>query len=355
MMGLTLICSNIPPFYKSAFLRLAWIQFFKHSPINFRRVASVPQGLNPKGLGLFASGLIALGRLKEAERLLSKLSDLRSSGYSGISWGYNFPWQAKAFYVPAGKPNAIATIFIAHAFLDYFEKAGAREAFDNARGCCDFILDNLILHDDRESLCFGYIPGEEARVHNVNMLAAALLGRVYSHLEDPVLLDRSKKAMVYSMRALPADSFWPYGELPHHRFIDNFHTGFNLVALRQWMDCTGEMIWEEQLKETYHKYLDVFWLETGCPKYFDNRVYPVDIHCAAQGIVTCLRLGGYHPDSRDTAEKMANWAISNMQDDDGFFYYQKTRWFTNKIPYMRWSQAWMFYALSLYLAHADNN
>ena len=29
------------------------------------------------------------------------------------------------------------------------------------------------------------------------------------------------------------------------------------------------------------------------------------------------------------------------------FYYQKTKWHTTKIPYIRWSQAWMFYALSL--------
>jgi hypothetical protein len=47
------------------------------------------------------------------------------------------------------------------------------------------------------------------------------------------------------------------------------------------------------------------------------------------------------------ARKIAGWAIANMQDEKGYFYYQKGRWITNKIPYIRWSQAWMFYALSL--------
>jgi len=32
------------PFYRSKLLRLAWIQFFKHSPINFRKFTFVPRG-----------------------------------------------------------------------------------------------------------------------------------------------------------------------------------------------------------------------------------------------------------------------------------------------------------------------
>ena len=33
-------------------------------------------------------------------------------------------------------------------------------------------------------------------------------------------------------------------------------------------------------------------------------------------------------------------------DERGFFYYQKRRFYTVKKPYMRWSQAWMLYALA---------
>jgi len=42
-----------------------------------------------------------------------------------------------------------------------------------------------------------------------------------------------------------------------------------------------------------------------------------------------------------------------MQDIEGFFYYQKWKWYTNKIPYIRWSQAWMFYALAYLIAEGD--
>lgn len=33
----------------------------------------------------------------------------------------------------------------------------------------------------------------------------------------------------------------------------------------------------------------------------------------------------------------------------GYFNYQITKWYRNSIPYMRWSKAWMLWALSEYI------
>jgi len=293
------------------------------------------------------------------------------SGYYGTSWGYNFDWQARAFYVPAGTPNIVTTVFVANSFLDYVEAermvqtVEGREPRANnnalnkqslledclhiAQLCCEFILHEVVLFEDEKTLCFSYIPGEQARVHNANMLGAAFLARVYSLTRNSEYYEKSKKAMAYSVAALNEDYSWPYGELHHHQFIDNFHTGYNLVALKEWMDYTGDNTWKEELKNGYRYFLDTFWLDNGCPKYYHNSLYPIDIHCSAQGIVTCLKLKDYDKRSVPMSEKIAHWAINNMQDKEGYFYYQKTRWYTNTIPYMRWSQAWMFYSLA-YLA-----
>jgi hypothetical protein len=361
--GLNSNIFKLSPFYRSQILRLAWIQLFKRSFINFRRIAFVPKGYNAKGLALFASGFVSMDKLEEAELLMNQLKGLVCSGYEGTCWGYNFDWQARAFYVPIGKPNIVTTVFVANAFLDYAEakskkqKAKSKKELDImkiAEGACEFILKELVLFEDEEKPCFGYIPGEQARVHNANMLGAALLARVYSHTKNADYYEKSKKAMAYSIKALNPDYSWPYGELPHHQFIDNFHTGYNLVALKEWMDYTGNNTWKEELGNAYKYFLDTFWLGDGCPKYYRNSLYPVDIHCSAQGIVTCLKLKDYDNRSVPMAKKIAKWAINNMQDKEGFFYYQKTRWYTNKIPYIRWSQAWMFYALSK-LSHECQN
>jgi peptidoglycan/xylan/chitin deacetylase (PgdA/CDA1 family) len=334
------------PFYRSKLLRLAWIQFFKRSPVNFRRLAFVPQGSNPKGLALFAMSFMAVDNMPEAKVLLDRLQGMKCEGYDGISWGYNFAWQARAFYVPKGKPTMVTTVFVANAFLDYYDITGDIEALGIAINCCEFILHNLVLFEEEEKLCFGYIPREEARIHNANMLGAALLGRVYSYTFRPELLEKSRKAMQYSLDALNKDFSWPYGELHHHQFIDNFHTGFIRVALKDWMDACDEYKWEDKLQNAYRYFLDNFWQQDGCPKYYHNALYPIDIHCSAQGMVTCERLKDYDSRSMDMAYKIGRWAITNMHDRAGYFYYQKTKFFTNTIPYIRWSQAWMMYGLS---------
>lgn len=321
-------------------------------------MALVPKGYNAKGLALFASGFIADGRMENAKSLLAKLEDMKCVGFAGASWGYNFDWQARAFYVPVGTPNMVTTVFVANAFLDYISAdytdctdSMKKEYLDLAVEACEFILNELILFEDEKLLCFGYIPGERARVHNANMLGAALLARVYSFTKNQNYLEKSKKAMAYSIAAMNNDYSWPYGELFHHQFIDNFHTGFNLVALNDWMKYTSYRRWENELKHAYKYFLGTFWLENGCPKYYHNSLYPIDIHCSAQGIVTCVKLKEYDERSILMAERIAEWAIEHMQDKKGYFYYQKKRWYTNKIPYIRWSQAWMFYALSKLLSH----
>ena len=84
--------------------------------------------------------------------------------------------------------------------------------------CCRFILQELIVFENSETLCFGYIPGEEARVYNASMLGAALLGRVYAINPNQEYLEKSSKAMKYAVDALNPDYSWPYGERSHHGF-----------------------------------------------------------------------------------------------------------------------------------------
>jgi hypothetical protein len=335
------------PLFKSKFLRLAWTQSFKRSPINFRALTFVPKGMNPKGLALFASGLVNSGNYNEAKALLDKLKTLKCSGYSEACWGYNFDWQSRGHLTTLGTPNIVTTVFVANAFFDYFEKTNEEESLEIAQSACQFFVNNLILFEDENSLCFGYMPGSDSRVHNVNMLGAALLGRIYGITKDKSHLEMSRKAMSYTVNRMNKDGSWFYGENHHQSFIDNFHTGFNLVSLNNWMNSTDVNLWEEELQKAYQYFLRTFWMEDGCPKYYHDSLYPIDIHCSAQGIITCLNMQKHDVKSLDLARKIYLWAVNNMQDDKGYFYYQKKRLYTNKISYMRWSQAWMFYALSM--------
>ena len=46
------------------------------------------------------------------------------------------------------------------------------------------------------------------------------------------------------------------------------------------------------------------------------------------------------------AETIAAWTSRNLRDSRGFFYYQRRRFYTVRTPFIRWTQAWMLYALA---------
>ena len=52
---------------------------------------------------------------------------------------------------------------------------------------------------------------------------------------------------------------------------------------------------------------------------------------------------------KEIAEKVIDWTIRNMQDRKGYFYYQLKPGISSKISYMRWSNAFIFNAMSHYL------
>jgi hypothetical protein len=88
-------------------------------------------------------------------------------------------------------------------------------------------------------------------------------------------------------------------------------------------------------------------LPDGTPKYYHDRIYPVDIHCPAQLPVNVYHAGLYD-EYKDLVDRVLSWTIEHMQDKKGYFYFQLKKGISSKIPHMRWSQAFMFYALSYY-------
>ena len=78
-------------------------------------------------------------------------------------------------------------------------------------------------------------------------------------------------------------------------------------------------------------------------------MYPLDVHSAAQSVITLTELRDLGPDDFALAARVLTWTVRNLWDERGYFYYQKRAIGTVRIPYMRWSQAWMLRALSAFL------
>lgn len=339
--------------FKGRWFRLGFAQLVKRFPLNLRGLLGVSKGLNPKGLSLFLNGCLTLYRLtgREEYHLLSRhflqlLRELSCRGYSGHCWGYNFDWQSRYFFLPRGTPTAVNTVFVANALLNLYEALEEEEALQMARSACDFLLCDLHRWEREEEICFSYTPLDSLRVYNANILAAQLLCRVHSLGDDRPLLEVAQKAIHFVIRNQNQNGSWFYGKQDSQNWVDGHHTGFILVALHDIITFTENTQLTAHLKAGLAFYRRRLFRPEGIPKYYPNRFFPIDIHCAAQGIITFVRLRGMDQGHLAFAHRMARWTIQNMQDRDGHFYYQRGRFLTNKIPYIRWGQAWMFYALS---------
>jgi hypothetical protein len=298
--------------------------------------------------------MTALDRSMALERdfqfLTRSLASLRNDGYEEACWGYNFDWQSRAFFAPAGTPNVVCTAFAGQAYLDWFQRTGNEYAFEMAVSSCRFLLDRINRTRSSNGFCFSYTPLDKSRVHNVNLLAAELLARAHSFEPNEEFRDAALGAAGFTLSMQRDDGSWPYGESAAQRWIDSFHTGFVLVSLDNLSRDLGGSLWGSSIERGFDFYRERFFLADCTPKYYHDKLYPIDVHSAAQAVITFLEMDRRFAGSTAMATGAMKWAVENLQSPRGYFYYRRGRLYTNKIPYIRWAQCWMLYALSLYLS-----
>jgi hypothetical protein len=341
------------PLSQSRNARLIWTQIVKRSPADFRNVIRVPAERNAKGIALFTLAQLASHRrLRTAEsesstrNFISGLLSMKIDGYSGACWGYNFDWQSRNFFAPRGTPTIVPTAFAARALIEAGQDL--QDLHHEARSVVEFILKDLPRTVDTESeVCFSYAPNTNTRIFNASLLAAEVLASVGNQTGEKPLLDLADRAARYVVNNQQPDGSWLYGTDPEQSWIDNFHTAYLLFSLKRIIDISSRKDeFQPALARGYQYWKSTFFLADGWPKYYDHDLYPADAHAAASAIVTFLECRELDSDALRLAQQVATWTIKNLRDSRGFFYYQRRRFYTVRKPYMRWTQAWMLYALS---------
>lgn len=367
------VANALLPLKHSAILRLCIIQGFKRCPVNLRRIAMVPKEHNAKGIGLFLQGYCNLYKMIEkkgvafkelgttdevlrkirylADLLLQMRSDKMFPGeFHGACWGYNFDWQARRLFLfPAHTPTVVATNFCATALMEAYEVTHDKRYLKVALSAARFIIEDLHRSEYKDGFLFSYskLPGNDT-VFNASILGSRLLSYCYKYTGNETYKQLARKSIVACCAGQEEDGSWRYGMLPVQKWRDSFHTGYNLDGLIAYQENTGDNSFDENIAKGFDYYINHFFLDDGTPKYYDNQTYPIDIHCPGQLFVTLSRLHKFGA-FRQTATKVLQWTIDNMQDPNGYFYYQLKPGMSSKIPYMRWSNAFMFSALSFYL------
>lgn len=354
--GLNSSLFKLAPSLKNGLFGLVWIQLHKRLAINIRPLLGVPKMRNPKGIGLFILGLLedykSTGQndhLKEAIKLADWLLTQQSdkSLWQHSCWGYHFDWNARAFFVPKGKPNVITTIYVAQALYALSEVTNESKYLDPAIDSAHFIVKTLYKECDGRHF-FGYIPGETAFVHNASLWGAAWVAKVAVLTNNQHYKKLALNAARQSVSEQGADGSWVYGARHHHQFIDGFHTGYNLEALRLLSDELQIDEFESAIAKGLTYYKTHLFEQDGTARYYNNNRYPLDMHSVSQAVFTLLKVGKT-PDDFTMAEKVINRAIQTLyMPKKQRFIYQKNKYFTNKVDYVRWTQAWVYYSFAYF-------
>ena len=340
-------------------LRLVWTQLVTRSPVNLRPLLRVRKGVNPEAPALFARAnldCLDLGLpgafAERAQRCLDWLvtHDASSHGaYHGRCWGYHHAWQSPGFYQPPHFPNCYITTIVAGALLQGHRVLQRDEYLRAARSAADFILHDLhVFHEDADEKCIAYVPDMRAQfqVININALAAALLAEVGVSTGEEFLVEQARKLMTFVVRQRTSYGAWHYTVDPRQSLVthDNYHTGMILDALLAYEQATGDRRFHEHYAVGLDYYRTHLFLEDGAPKWTNSRVWPHDVHGAAQGTLTFALAGDL-----DTASRIAQWGLTRLYKGEGQFAYQRGRFVGKRFTLLHWCNGWMARGLAVLL------
>jgi hypothetical protein len=331
-------------------------------PWNIRPLVGVKPLASTKGRGFMAWGYLlrfkATGDTTFRDNAIDCLDWLianKSPNYPEYCWGNHFDFASRGGRIPAQEPTIVWSGLIGQAFLEAFEQLGDEKYLAVAQSISDWIL-KLPREQTPHGLCLSYHGRFQSSIHNSNLLGAALLAGAWKHTGRAEFLEVAREAVRYSCHRQLPDGAWWYGEEAKYRWIDNFHTGYNLDSVKRYIESSGDNLFEENLRRGYRYFVQTFLEPSGCPRYYHNKTYPIDIQCAAQAIDSLCFFSDEYPDGVGLAAKVAKWTIAQFQDRSGYFYYRKYPFVASRTAYFHWGQATMFKALAhLQLATETRN
>lgn len=359
-----LIAKRIPRILlNNKIFAMSLIQLNLYSPINLRPLLKIEKGKSNKALALFSRAYyIASGSINEKEfkqKARKLLFEVVSRTTPENCHSHYFNSVSFNSALGPGISDIICLTETIKSLVVAYSLEKEPEFLSLALKRLNFIFNHLFV-EKGEIAYFKYTPIEKGKiVFNVSSLALESLAELKNvcncNLDE--FVDKGKRVVNFLLLHQRSDGAWPYSiytDKNKYYWQIDFHQGFiidGLTAFLPYLDEDLKKKTEEALMKGVEFYINRQFTKEGYSFYRYPVKYPIDIHNQAQGIITFSKLYKAFGDERylDFAKKIALWTIKNMQSPEGYFYSHKWPFFVNKIPYMRWGQAWMMLALATLL------
>jgi hypothetical protein len=329
-------------------------QIHKRLPIQYHKYIGIKKGRNAKAIGLFISSYCKLYTFTQEQQYLDKAYELyhwlvanTNTEFKGLCWGYNFAWANPEKIVPSNYPSAVVTGTIGKAFIDLHQITFDAKVLQSLYSIADYIC-SLPITTTSQGKCISYTHLNKVCVYNASLLGAEILA--YLGQTNMQYAQLAKECVSFVIHYQQPNGSWMYSYNVHNateRKQIDFHQGFVLESLyniQQHLKLNDTALQVAIVKGMEYYTKEQFNAE-GAAHYRMPKHFPVDIHNQAQGIITHSLLAHLHPSYKATSNTILSYTLHNLYNSkQGYFYYRKHKWFTNKNNYMRWSNAWMLWA-----------
>lgn len=293
--------------------------------------------------------------LELAKELCKTLISYGTRTQSGIGWGYPYVWVSRRADYPIGTPYITVTPYCFQALLDMHSIEPSDQTLETAHQIAEFAAHDLIeTKISQQSTASSYSPLDNSKVINANTYRAALLLSAESLFNEGIYREKAVKNIQFVLDSQNPDGSWYYAA--QEPFIDNFHTCFVLKNLYQCYAILKEESILNAIKKGYDYYRKSLFRPDNTPIHFSKTQTPkfrkIELYDYAEGISLGVQLRDDIPEALEFAKILTNDLIHKFQLPKGHFVSRvNTLRLNNKIPYLRWPQAQLFYALTKMLRY----
>lgn len=335
---------------KSRFTRVGLNFLLEGLPRASRVLLGVHPAINAKGIALLTSAYVnryeSSGERYFLDKAIETTNWLLEEGERWdpdvVAWGYPFDWQSRVL-IPRNTPSSVVTAFGLQAILavrqyqpgliptDYFMKIG------------HFFTQSLNRSPDG---CFSYTPVDQFRVHNANLFSVWSLLKISQITNNNKLIAAAIPALNYTVNQQgPQGEFGYWGDEDNNPIIDHYHTGYVIRMLNRIQLLQPNLNLEAVITKAMGYYLGNLF-DDDFPRDQISRLYPVNIHTLSEMILLYCELPQYRVQLVSKLDTVIDFLRDTMQFKPGQFAYKYYPRHLVKIPFFRWNQAWVYYALS---------
>lgn len=341
------------PFFKQPGISHLIDYLSEHSGRRARKFLSVPLSYTPTTLALALGACAELypfdpGVLPTIIVLRGELLRLRHPSEKEYCWGDEYDDRfARDLNAPVFKPDTFVSYLCGSAMMTLAEKVRDESAVAVAESVGRYFITRLNRSvDESDEMCFSTSPDDQEKIFHKSALVGSFLARLWQWNRNDEYLELAVRAMNFLRNAQLATGMWYYGLGEEKRNINAIHTSYNVIAMNDYRFYSGDRNFDDTIFNGNEAFKRVFFETDGKPKMFVHRLYPVDVRACSQAIEHFSAMMKDDIDAPDRAISILQWTLQNMRNPDNSFAYRKYATGTQRMAYVAWGQAHMFYAMS---------